>query len=165
MISKLLIFVSIFFSSNFSLADNKKNTGDEQYNAGRYSMALCLYNQAIKLSPKYAGYYIDKSKCLFAMLKYTDALKESQQAVKLDCKSEDAHDYIMKCSLILGDVLIAKRTMRKLIGFDSNNLIYKWHQTKYRKLKASVEMATQSFEKKNFQTAGMYECNPPKFYY
>lgn len=116
-------------------------------------MALCLYNQAIKLFPKYAGYYFHKSRCLFAMLNYKDALKESQQAVKLDCKSEDGHDYIMKCSLILGEVLVAERTMKTLITFDSNNIIYKRHETKYTKLKASVEMATQCFERKEFQAA------------
>lgn len=141
---------------HFSLADNKKSTGDEQYNAGRYSMALNLFNQACKLFPKCAGYYCDKAKCLFAMLNYKDALKESLHAVRLDGKSPDGHDYIMKCSLITGEVSVAERTMDKLIAFDPNNIIYKRHETKYTKLKTSAKMANQCFEKKDFQAASMY---------
>lgn len=140
---------------NFSLADDKKNTGDEQYTAGKYSMALSFYNQAIKFFPKYASYYCAKAKCLFAMLDFKEALVQGQQAVALDDKSEIGYDFIMKCSLILGDLLPAKLTMQKLYAKDSNNEIYKRYYTNYEKLKSSAEMATQCFEKKSFQAAGM----------
>lgn len=89
------------------------------------------------------------------MLNYKDALKESQHAVELDDKNVDGHTYIMKCSLILGEVTVAERTMKKLTANDSNNIIYKRHEMQYTTLKASVEMAMECFEKKDFQIAGM----------
>lgn len=151
--AKLLMYVIRFIY--FSLADNKKNTGDEHYNDEKYTLALLSYSEAIKLFPKYAGYYCDKSKCLYALKNYKDALEASQYAVKLDGKSEYGHDFIMKCSLILGNILIACATMKKLTAIDSNNIVYRRYETKYTKLKSSIEMAMQCLKKKNYQTAGM----------
>ena len=138
------------------MAENKKNAGNDQYKAQNYQSALHLYNEAITLCPDNAAYYGNRSACLMMMGDYKGALRDSRDAVSFDDKFAKGYDRIIKCCLALGDIVGAEQSIKKLAELGSNNDICNKYEEQCKQLRSFDEKITQSYEKKDFRTAG--EC-------
>lgn len=138
-----------------SEAEKLKNLGDTQYKNRDFPAALQLYNEAIKLCATNASYYIERSKILFAVGHYKKALNDGRMGLAIDKKSKNSYECIIKCSMRLGDTIEAERAIKKLNEIDSNNEIGRQYEKRLQKLRFFTETATQCFEKKHFQKAGM----------
>lgn len=138
------------------MAENKKNSGNDQYKAQNYQSALHLYSEAITLCPDNAAYYGNRSACLMMMGDYKGALRDSRDAVSFDEKFAKGYDRIIKCCLALGDTVAAEQTIKKLAELGSNNDICNKYEEQCKQLRSFDEKITQCYEKKDFRTAG--EC-------
>ena len=80
-----LVFDSfIFFFFSFRLAEEHKARGNEAYKAGKYDEACQQYTKAIFHNPNCATYWSNRSAALMMLQKYSSALEDCAQAIKLD---------------------------------------------------------------------------------
>lgn len=113
-----------------------------------------LYTEAINLCPDNAAYYGNRSACAMMMGDYRGALKDSRDAVQLDDRFAKGYDRIIKCCLSLGDAVGAEQAIKKLADIGSNNDICNKYEEQCKQLRSFGEKVTQSYEKRDFRTAG-----------
>ncbi|KAI0499154.1 hypothetical protein KFK09_020056 [Dendrobium nobile] len=80
-----------------------KEMGNEEFNAGRLSEALALYNKAIMLDPEKASYWNNKAAALAGMGRLIEAIKECKEAVRIDPSYSRAHYRLATLYLRLGE--------------------------------------------------------------
>ena len=68
----------------YRLAENNKIKGNLAYQAGRYEEAYELYSKAVFHNPNYAMYWSNRSAALMMLEKFSAALEDCTQAIKLD---------------------------------------------------------------------------------
>jgi tetratricopeptide (TPR) repeat protein len=68
-----------------------KKAGNEHYKKGHFSDALSLYDRAISLSPTSASYRSNRAAALTGLGRLAEAVKECQEAVRLDPNYSRAH--------------------------------------------------------------------------
>lgn len=90
---------------------------------------------------------------------YKGALKDSRDAVQLDDRFAKGYDRIIKCCLSLGDVVGAEQAIKKLATIGSNNDLCNKYEEQCKQLRSFGEKITQSYEKKDFRTAGKMKYN------
>ncbi|GMH05589.1 hypothetical protein Nepgr_007429 [Nepenthes gracilis] len=76
-----------------------KRLGNEQYKRGNFTEALSLYDHAIIISPRNAAYRCNKAAALTGLGRLVEAVKECEEAVRLD------PSYVRACQR-LGSLLI-----------------------------------------------------------
>lgn len=111
------IFVCLFVF-NFSIAEEKKNLGNDQYKAQNYQSALKLYSDAISLCPDSATYYANRAACYMMLSNYTNALNDARTAVRIDPEFEKAYVRIAKCCVARGDVIGAEQAVKRIEEID-----------------------------------------------
>lgn len=80
-----------------------KSMGNEQYNRGRLEEALIFYDRAIALDPSKASYRSNKSAALTGLGRFTEAVFECREAVKIDPCCHRAHHRLAALYLRLGE--------------------------------------------------------------
>ncbi|XP_047323652.1 TPR repeat-containing thioredoxin TTL1-like [Impatiens glandulifera] len=90
-------------------ADELKQAGNQQYRHGHLIEALGLYDQAISMSPGNATYRFNKAVALIGLNRLFQAVKELEEAIKLDAGYGKAHHRLGSLLLRLGQVESAKR--------------------------------------------------------
>jgi tetratricopeptide (TPR) repeat protein len=100
-------------------AEDVKNAGNEQYKKGHFAEALLLYDRAIALSPGHALYHSNKCAALTGLGLLAEAVKECQEAIRLDNSYIRAHQRLASLYLRLGEIENA-RTHFKLSGQQSD---------------------------------------------
>ncbi|XP_043480997.1 dnaJ homolog subfamily C member 7-like [Leptopilina heterotoma] len=103
------------------LAELKKEEANKFYATKEYKKALVGYSEAIELCPNVSRYYSNRSACYMMLSLYRDALKDAQKSVELDPMFVKAHFRIVKCSIVLGDIVNAETTINKLKELDPLN--------------------------------------------
>ncbi|XP_047311350.1 TPR repeat-containing thioredoxin TTL1-like [Impatiens glandulifera] len=111
--------------------DELKEAGNQQYKHGHLIEALGLYDQAISMSPGNATYRFNKAVALMGLNRLVAAVKEFEEAIKLDSTYVKAHYRLGSLLLRLGQI----ESARKHICFPGQ----KPEETEMKKLQA-VEM-------------------------
>lgn len=86
-----------------------KRAGNEQYRRGNFAEALSLYDRAIALSPANAAYRSNRAAALTGLVRLGEAVRECEEAVKLDPNYGRAHHRLGSLFLRLGQVENARR--------------------------------------------------------
>lgn len=86
-----------------------KRVGNEMYKKGHFLEALSLYDKAIALSPGNAAYRSNRAAALTALGRVGEAVKECEEAVRLDPNYCRAHQRLASLLLRLGQVENARK--------------------------------------------------------
>jgi len=107
--------------NNKSLADAKKDEGNELYKTKNYRDALQRYSEAISLDPECPAYYGNRSACHMMLSQYTQALEDARASVSLDAAFVKGYVRIAKCCLTLGDAASAGQALDKASEVEPKN--------------------------------------------
>jgi DnaJ family protein C protein 7 len=107
--------------SNKSLADSKKDEGNELYKTKNYIEALQRYSEAISLDPDCPAYYGNRSACHMMLSQYPQALADAKTSVSLDAAFVKGYIRMAKCCLTLGDTVTAGQALDKAAGVEPKN--------------------------------------------
>ncbi|XP_058125350.1 dnaJ homolog subfamily C member 7 isoform X2 [Anopheles ziemanni] len=144
--------------SQQTLAEEKKNAGNEEYKSKRYDDALRLYTEAINLSPDTAAYYGNRSACHMMRGDYRAALNDVKKAISIDEKYEKGYIRMAKCSLVLGDVVGTEQAIRKFLSFDPSNTALRDEITLLKQLRDFNEKAAACYDLKDYRTC-LFHCD------
>lgn len=97
-----------------------KRAGNEQYKKGNFSEALTLYDRAVQLAPHKAPYRSNRAAALTGLNKLPEAVKECEEAIKLDPGYTRAHQRLGSLLLRLGRTTSAKKHV-KLAGLQHSD--------------------------------------------
>ncbi|EOY13238.1 hypothetical protein QUC31_002226 [Theobroma cacao] len=86
-----------------------KRVGNEMYKKGHFLEALSLYDKAIALSPGNAAYRSNRAAALTALGRVGEAVKECEEAVRLDPNYGRAHQRLASLMLRVGQVENARK--------------------------------------------------------
>lgn len=86
-----------------------KRVGNEQYKQGHFLEALNLYDRAIAISPGNAAYHCNRAAALIGLKRLGQAVRECEEAIRLDPGYVRAHHRLGSLFLSLGQVENARR--------------------------------------------------------
>ncbi|KAI3716221.1 hypothetical protein L6452_23407 [Arctium lappa] len=86
-----------------------KKLGNEQYKKGNFAEALNYYDRAIAISPENAAYRCNRSAALVSLNRLSDAVKECDEAIKLDSGYMRVHHRLGSLLISLGQVENARK--------------------------------------------------------
>ncbi|KAK9688824.1 hypothetical protein RND81_09G013500 [Saponaria officinalis] len=90
-------------------AEEVKRVGNEEYKKGHFGEALCLYDRAIALSPGNAAYRSNRAAALTGLGRVAEAVRECEEAVKLEPSYGRAHLRLGALLIRLGLVEVARK--------------------------------------------------------
>ncbi|XP_053693082.1 dnaJ homolog subfamily C member 7 isoform X2 [Sabethes cyaneus] len=141
-----------------SLAEEKKNAGNEQYKIKRYDAALSLYTEAINLCPDTPAYYGNRAATYIMLGDYKSALRDAKMAVSLDDKFEKGYMRIAKCCLMMGDLVGTEQAIKKFLEIDPVNQSLKHEVLGLKQLREINEKAASCYDKQDYRTC-LYHCD------
>lgn len=148
-------------TSDATLAEEKKNQGNDHYKAQNYKIALKFYSEAINLCPETAAYYGNRAAC-YMMLgddkSIEQALQDAKRSVNLDDKFSKGYLRIIKCCLLLGDLIGAEQALRRLTDIEPKNAAVKQERQNLKMLRDLEEKAGQCYDKNDYRTC-MFHCD------
>ncbi|KAJ9182975.1 hypothetical protein P3X46_006901 [Hevea brasiliensis] len=86
-----------------------KRAGNEMYKKGHFGEALALYDKAIAMAPGKAAYRSNRAAALMGMGRVAEAVRECEEAVRLDPNYWRAHQRLGSLFIRLGQVENARR--------------------------------------------------------
>ncbi|KAI3769318.1 hypothetical protein L6452_00419 [Arctium lappa] len=86
-----------------------KRLGNEEYKKGNFLEALSYYDRAILMSPENAAYHCNRAAALMCVKRLTEAVKECDEAIKLESGYVRAHHRLGSLLISLGQVENARR--------------------------------------------------------
>ncbi|KAF2302268.1 hypothetical protein GH714_033939 [Hevea brasiliensis] len=89
-----------------------KKAGNEMYRRGNFVEALGLYDKAILLAPENAAYRSNRAAALTAVGRLSEAVRECEEAVRLDPGYARAHQRLASLYLRLGQAENARHHLR-----------------------------------------------------
>lgn len=104
-----------------SLAEQKKDEGNEFYKTKNYRDALQRYTEAIDLDPECPAYYGNRSACHMMLGQYGNALNDARTSVDKDSTFVKGHIRIAKCAIALGDIMTAKAALESAAANDQGS--------------------------------------------
>lgn len=142
-----------------ALAEEKKNSGNDEYKSKRYDAALRLYSEAIHLSPETPAYYGNRSACYMMLGDYRSGLNDAKTAIKIDDKFEKGYIRMAKCSLMLGDVVGTEQAIRNCLNLNSaSNAALRDEIANLKQLRDFNEKAAACYDKADYRTC-LYHCD------
>ncbi|XP_057465610.1 TPR repeat-containing thioredoxin TTL1-like isoform X1 [Actinidia eriantha] len=103
-----------------------KRTGNEHYRLGNLEEALGLYDRAIAISPGNATYRFNRAVALTGLRRLAEAVRECEEAIRLDPGYTKAHHRLGSIFIRLGQVENARRHFC-LPGYQvDGNELQKW---------------------------------------
>lgn len=139
--------------TNLTIAEEKKNAGNENYKAQNYKLALRLYSDAIAICPETPAYYGNRAACYMMLGDFKSALGDSRQSIILDSKFEKSYIRIVKCCLALGDIVGCEQAVKKLLENDPKNTAVNVELENCKQLRALEDKAFTSYNQKDYRTA------------
>ncbi|KAM3396019.1 TPR repeat-containing thioredoxin TTL1 [Capsicum galapagoense] len=85
-------------------AEELKRLGNESYKKGHFVEALNLYDKAIAICPANAAYHCNRAAALIGLKRLLEAVKECEEAVRLDPSYVRAHHRLGSLLLSFGQV-------------------------------------------------------------
>lgn len=138
--------------NHFSIAEERKNTGNAEYKAQNYHAALKYYSDAVSLCPENPSYLGNRSACYMMLANYRDALNDARRSISLDPKFEKGYLRVAKCCLLLGDLVQLEQTIKRFLEIDAKNTALKGEIQNLKQLRTYEEKANQCYEKKDYRT-------------
>ncbi|KAF5730710.1 Tetratricopetide-repeat thioredoxin-like 1 isoform 1 [Tripterygium wilfordii] len=89
--------------------EDVKRAGNEMYKKGRLTEALGLYDRAIALAPRHAAYRSNRAAALMGLGRVAEAVRECEEAIRLDTNYWRAHQRLGSLLIRLGQVDNARR--------------------------------------------------------
>lgn len=143
---------------NVSIAEEKKNAGNELYKIKRYDAALSLYSDAINLCPDAPAYYGNRAATYMMLGDYKSALRDAKQSVQLDAQFEKGFMRIAKCCLLLGDLIGTEQAIKKFLELDPSNQGLRQELIGLKQLRDLNEKAASCYDKQDYRTC-LYHCD------
>ncbi|KAL2466780.1 TPR repeat-containing thioredoxin TTL1 [Abeliophyllum distichum] len=81
-----------------------KRMGNENYKKGNFAEALSFYSKAISISPGNAPYHFNRAAALMGLRRLAEAVRECEEAIRLDPGYVRAHHRLGSLLLSLGQV-------------------------------------------------------------
>lgn len=144
--------------SNQTLAEEKKNAGNELYKTKQYSAAVHLYSEAINLCPDTPAYYGNRAATYMMLGDYRSALRDAKQSVQIDSNFEKGYMRIAKCSLLMGDLIGTEQAIKKFLELDPSNQTLKPELINLRQLRDLNEKAANCYDKQDYRTC-LFHCD------
>jgi len=101
--------------------DELKESGNKEFKAGKYSLAVKLYTEAISLcGPNNPMPAIYNNRCAAFILldRFKSALKDGRKVLEFEPTNTKAHTRVLKCCLALGKVEEGRQSMDQLVDSD-----------------------------------------------
>lgn len=108
------------------------------------------------MCPDSAAFLGNRSACHMMMCDYKAALNDCRMAIALDNKFEKCYVRAAKCCLTLGDMVATEQVVKKWREIEPNSDAVKSTEQQCNHLRQIEEKATQSYEKQDYRTAGMW---------
>ncbi|KAL2472788.1 TPR repeat-containing thioredoxin TTL1 [Forsythia ovata] len=89
--------------------EEMKRIGNENYKKGHFSEALSLYDKAIAISPGNAAYHCNRAAALMGLRRFAEAVRECEEAIRLDPGYVRAHHRLGSLFISLGQVENARK--------------------------------------------------------
>ncbi|KAK6154283.1 hypothetical protein DH2020_008531 [Rehmannia glutinosa] len=86
-----------------------KRMGNDNYKNGHFAEALILYDKAIAISPANAAYHFNRAAALMGLRRLAEAVRECEEAIRLDPGYVRAHHRLGSLLLSLGQVENARK--------------------------------------------------------
>ncbi|KAL7143423.1 hypothetical protein ABFS83_08G189600 [Erythranthe nasuta] len=86
-----------------------KRMGNDNYKNGHFAEALTLYEKAIAISPSNAAYHFNRAAALMGLRRLFEAVRECEEAIRLDPGYVRAHHRLGSLFLSLGQVENARK--------------------------------------------------------
>ncbi|KAK4387131.1 TPR repeat-containing thioredoxin TTL1 [Sesamum angolense] len=86
-----------------------KRMGNDNYKKGHFAEALTLYEKAIAVSPSNAAYHCNRAAALMVLKRLGEAVRECEEAIRLDPGYVRAHHRLGALLLSLGQVENARK--------------------------------------------------------
>ncbi|KAI3466052.1 hypothetical protein Pfo_022715 [Paulownia fortunei] len=86
-----------------------KRMGNDNYKNGHFAEALTLYEKAIAISPSNAAYHFNRAAALIGLRRLVEAVRECEEAIRLDPGYARAHHRLGSLLLSLGQVENARK--------------------------------------------------------
>ncbi|KAL3849277.1 hypothetical protein ACJIZ3_011159 [Penstemon smallii] len=96
-------------NNNNNNPEELKRLGNENYMKGNFAEALSFYEKAIAISPGNAAYHFNRSAALMGLSRLIEAVRECEEAVRLDPGYVRAHHRLGSLLLSLGQVESARK--------------------------------------------------------
>ncbi|XP_059089731.1 dnaJ homolog subfamily C member 7-like isoform X2 [Tigriopus californicus] len=136
-----------------SLADQKKDQGNERYKTKNYREALQLYSEAITLDPECPAYYSNRSACYMMLAQFNDGLKDAKTCVELDSDFTKGYIRMIKCCVALGEVASAKQALQRALEIEPDNAGLKSEKNSVDSLEKFKNEAQSAFNDKEYRKA------------
>ncbi|GAB0089401.1 dnaJ homolog subfamily C member 7 [Sergentomyia squamirostris] len=137
---------------NLSLAEKKKDQGNEFYKVKNYTAALKLYSDAIALCPDLPAFFGNRAACYMMLGDYKQALRDARQSIDLDSSFEKGFIRIAKCCLMLGDLVGTEQAIKALYNLDQRSTALNAEVQSVRQLREIEAKSVVSYEKKDYRT-------------
>ncbi|KAM7351329.1 tetratricopeptide repeat protein 2 isoform 2-T2 [Cochliomyia hominivorax] len=141
---------------NATIAEEKKNLGNDQYKAQNYQSALKFYSDAISLCPNSATYYGNRAACYIMLYNYTNALRDARTAVRLDPKFEKAYVRIAKCCVAMGDIIGAEQAIKRIEELDAQSNSVNAEKQAVQRLRQLEQKLQPNYEAKEYRNVVFY---------
>lgn len=143
----------------YRLAEEVKESGNSLYRSKKYKEALNKYSEAIEICPQMISVYGNRSAVYLMLGQPKLALEDAKTAISLDSNFIKGWNRVARCSVLLGDILAAKRAVSHLLGLgedtslEGNNIesleklqvqtMQAIHEKDYRKAVWSIDKALE----------------------
>lgn len=132
-----------------SLADQKKEEGNELYKTKNYRDAIQRYSEAIELCPDAASFFGNRAACYMMLGQYSKALEDAKASVQLDPLFSKGYIRVAKCCTVMGDIVSANQALDQVQTLEPNNSSLSQERTtlqNLQKLQADANQALSSGE-------------------
>ncbi|KAL9927236.1 tetratricopeptide repeat protein 2 isoform 2-T2 [Glossina fuscipes fuscipes] len=143
-------------SGDFSIAEEKKKLGNEQYKAKNYQSALKFYSDAISLCPDSSTYYGNRAATYMMMSNYTNALNDARTAVRLDPNFEKAYVRIAKCCVAKGDIIGIEQAIKKIEELDPQSNAVEGEKQTLQQLRQLEQTIQNNYDSKYYRNVVYY---------
>ncbi|XP_073029057.1 TPR repeat-containing thioredoxin TTL1-like isoform X3 [Primulina eburnea] len=94
---------------NINDPEELKRMGNENYKKGQFAEASSFYEKAIAISPRNAPYHCNRAAALMGLKRLAEAVRECEEAIRLDPEYARAHHRLGSLLLSLGQVENAQK--------------------------------------------------------
>ncbi|XP_026667389.1 dnaJ homolog subfamily C member 7 isoform X2 [Ceratina calcarata] len=128
-----------------------RETAKELYAQKKYKEALNEYSQLIEQKPNEALNYLNRAACSIMLMKYDSAIDDTKKCIELDKELYKAYIRLMKCLLIVGDIIQAETTLSRLLEQDPKNKAVAVHQKDLEYVKRFLKDGESAFAAKDYR--------------
>ncbi|OAD60073.1 DnaJ like protein subfamily C member 7 [Eufriesea mexicana] len=106
------------------------------------------YTELIDLCPNKPLFYAKRAACYMMLDKYSHALDDAKKCIELDVR---AYERVIKCCLVLGDIIQAETTLPKLLEIDPENKAITTEQKDLEYVKKFLKDADAAYAAKDYR--------------